>query len=304
MDEPGHVPVLIDQVLELLAPEPGQIVLDCTIGRGGHAEHLLPRLAPGGRYVGLDLDPDNIAFAAQRLQPLATECGVDLTVMQSNFAAARRVLDAVNIERVNAVLADLGFASNQIDDPQRGFSFSEDGPLDMRLDPGQPTKAAELVNRLSQRELADLIYRYGDERFSRKIARKIVERREAGPIQTTSELAELVRRAYGPRGRRSRIDPATRTFMALRIAVNGELEALDRLLSELPGLLADRGRIGMISFHSLEDRRVKQTFRKWQTADRVELLTRKPIIAGEAEMAANPRSRSAKLRGVAWKSSG
>lgn len=344
----GHVPVLLSEVVELLAPRPGGVVLDCTLGRGGHAAAVLPLIGRGaegtsggggGRYVGVDVDPGNAGFAEARLRPIAEAHGVDLEIVVGNFAevaapgSPRR--EALGLSGgVDAVLADLGFASNQMDDPGRGFSFMQDGPLDMRLSgPGRSAggsadtpgsaagisggsgggAAAGLVNTLPERELADLIYRYGEERLSRRIARKIVERRAQSPIETTGELAEICRRAYGPRAGKSKIHPATRTFQALRIAVNGELEALDALLKALPGLLKPGivpgelpgagelpggGRAGVISFHSLEDRPVKQAFLKMQQDGLAQRLTRKPITAGPEEIAANPRSRSAKLRGI------
>lgn len=310
----GHVPVLVEPVLEHLAPRPGGIVLDATLGRGGHAERIIPALAPGGRYVGLDVDPANVAYARDRLNPVAAGAGVELDVLHANFQDARAVCDELNVDRIDGLLADLGFASSQIDDPARGLSFREaaagdraapasdaGGPLDMRLDPSQPTTAADLINRLPERELADLIYLGGEEPMSRRIARKIVETRRERPIKTTTELSELVRRAYGRRAHRSRMHPATRTFMALRIAVNSELEALDRLLEALPQLLSGGGRAVFISFHSLEDRRVKQAFQRYATAGLGERLTRKPVAPSDAERHANPRSRSAKLRALRWR---
>ena len=327
VDDSGHLPVLPREVLEYLDPRPGQVVLDCTVGRGGHGELVIPRLGPGGWYVGLDMDGGNAAFSRERLGPVAAEAGVRLEVVQANFREAPAVLDGLGIDGVDGLLADLGFASNQMDDPGRGLAFSEDGPLDMRLDPGAEVTAERLVNSLPEKDLADLIYEFGEERLSRRIARKIVEQREIEPITTTSGLAELVRRCYprprnplhkgpkrsgrkswetrpGPsRGRRARarIHPATRTFMALRIAVNDELGALDGLLAELPGLLKPGGCAAIISFHSLEDRRVKRAFLALRQARDYTLLTRKPVTADEDECRANPRSRSAKMR-VAQKS--
>ncbi len=304
MPDTGHIPVLADQILSVLAPEPGQVCLDCTVGRGGHAAMIVPRLAPGGRFVGLDLDPANVHFASQRL----ADAPVSVDVSRANFADARGVLDELGICRVDLLLADLGCASNQLDEPGRGFSFSSDGPLDMRLNTGQARTAADLVNRLPQAELADLIYQNGEERLSRKIARKIVEFRHRTPIQTTGQLAQIVRNAYGgarrtrrPKGparRRHSIDPATRTFMALRIAVNAELEALDRLLAVLCSLVRPGGAAAVVSFHSLEDRRVKQAFAALRRDGLTQWLTRKPLVADEVERAENPRSRSAKLRAV------
>lgn len=319
--ESGHLPVLPAQVLEYLEPKPGQIVLDCTIGRGGHGALLIPKLGAesgdtsgGGRYIGLDVDAQNAEYSRARLGPIAEAAGVRLDIVQANFRDARAVLKQLDIPGVDGLLADLGFASNQMDDAERGLSFNEDGPLDMRLDPGGGVTAERLVNTLPEQELADLIYEFGEERLSRRIARKIVERREIEPITTTSGLAELVRYAYprpgNPRGkgkgksgggsgrRGHRIHPATRTFMALRIAVNDELGALDGLLEDLPRLLNPGGRAAIISFHSLEDRRVKRAYQALRLNDDYTLLTRKPLTADDEETRDNPRSRSAKMRAV------
>ncbi|MEM6333775.1 MAG: 16S rRNA (cytosine(1402)-N(4))-methyltransferase RsmH [Planctomycetota bacterium] len=306
-DDVGHVPVLLGEVLELLGPalRPGAVVVDGTAGRGGHAAALAERVGPGGTVVAVDLDPGNAAYAEARLAEVGQRCGVRVVVAHASFAELNDVCAEAGLDGADgfadAVLADLGFASNQMDDPVRGLSFSAEGPLDMRLDPtadrGVSPTAADLVNELPQNELADLIYELGEERMSRRIARKIVEERAAGPIETTAQLARVVRRAVGPRGG-SRMDPATRTFMALRIAVNDELTALDRLLGQTLGLLRPGGRMGVISFHSLEDRRVKHAWR--ERVDRGELaaVTRKPVTPGLAECDANPRARSAKLRVV------
>lgn len=313
----GHVPVLLEEVVGLLAPQPGDVVLDGTLGRGGHAAAIIP-LIPGGTYLGLDLDAENRAFAEERLRPIAEEHSVQLIAVQENFAGARSALEAANLDGADAVLADLGFASNQMDDAGRGFSFMGDGPLDMRLAPAPGSgraggiaadwskdggsyprgTAAELVNTLGEQALADVIYRFGEERLSRRIARKIVEARAESPILKTGELAEICRRAYGPMAGKSKIHPATRTFQGLRIAVNGELDALDGLLRGLIGWMRPGGRAGIISFHSLEDRPVKQAFLKMQQDDLAQRLTRKPLTAGPEELARNPRSRSAKLRGI------
>jgi len=292
-----HVPVLAERVVGLLAPGAGQLAVDATLGLGGHAARLIPALAPGGRVIGLDLDADQLKDARARLAPLAEHHGVELSLHHTNFAELPQLLEAEGAPGVDLLLADLGFASSQMADPRRGLSFQEAGPLDMRLDPSTGSPASELVNSLPQQQLADLIYQYGEERLSRKIARKIVEKRRQAPIQTTEELAALVRRAYGQAGRKSRIDPATRTFQALRIAVNGEMEALDQLLAALPRLLKPGGRAVMISFHSLEDRRVKHAMQHLAQRGIGQRLTKKPITAEDTEQHANPRSRSAKLRG-------
>jgi 16S rRNA (cytosine1402-N4)-methyltransferase len=290
--EPRHVPVLPAEVVEALAPEAGQTLIDATVGVGGHARLLAERLGPGGRLIGLDRDATMLELARPCLATVAGGCPV--TLVQANFDRLREVLDDLGISAIDGVFADLGVCSDQLDAAERGFSFQEDGPLDMRLDPSTGETAATLLRRLSERDLADLFWMYGEERFSRRIARKIVENRRQQPLATTEQLAQLVRRCVPrPRGRRGAIDPATRVFQALRIAVNDELSALERLLAALPECLKPGGRAAIISFHSLEDRRVKQAFRdrQWWTA-----LTRKPIQAAEEELRHNPRARSAKLR--------
>lgn len=305
-DQAGHVPVLLNEVLEFLdlqRDRPGLRVLDCTLGRGGHASNIISKIGPGGTYLGMDLDPANIAYARERLTAIAEESKVSLHTANLSFAAAQQAMREAEIEAADIVLADLGFASNQVDDPGRGLSFKQDGPLDMRLDPNGPTTASDLVNRLGETELADIIFRFGDERLSRRIARKIVQERATGPILTTLGLAEICRRAYGPRAN-ARIDPATRTFQALRIAVNGELEALDTLLKRLPGLVAEDGLVGIISFHSLEDRLVKRAFQDAEQEGTFKRVTRKPVTATKEEEHQNPRSRSAKLRVAKRESSG
>ena len=281
-----HVPVLLAEVLELLATSPGQVVADATVGSGGHALAIAERLGPKGRLIGLDRDPAMLAMAARRLN------GLPVTLVHANFDRLRLVLDEQGVPNVDAVLADLGFSSDQLEAPERGLSFQEPGPLDMRLDPAQGESASALLKRLNERELANLIYQFGEERFSRRIARRIVEKRRTSPFETTDQLAELVRRCV-PRSRGHGIDPATRTFQALRIAVNDELGALDRLFAILPACIKPGGRVAVISFHSLEDRRVKQALRDkqvWQS------LTRKPVQASAEEIGQNPRARSAKLR--------
>lgn len=285
---PRHVAVLPNEVLHSLAPAPGETIVDATVGAGGHARLIAERVGPTGRLIGLDRDETMLDIARPRL------AGLPVTLAHSNFDRLRDALDELGIAAVDGVLTDLGFCSDQVDNPERGLSFSQPGPLDMRLDPtcGQPASA--LLNRLNERDLADLIYQYGEERFSRRIARRIVDVRRTSPVQTTEELAELVRRCVPrPKGKRHAIDPATRTFQALRIAVNDELGALERLLGQLRSCLKPGGRAVLISFHSLEDRRVKNAFRDRATW---EVLTRKPVQATEEEVRDNPRARSAKLR--------
>ncbi|QDU70996.1 16S rRNA (cytosine(1402)-N(4))-methyltransferase RsmH [Mucisphaera calidilacus] len=296
----GHVPVLLRQTVEALDPQPGETAIDATAGRGGHAEAILERIRPGGRLLLIDRDPGNLAYSRERLAAAARSGDVALEAYHGSFARLGDAMAEHGLDRADVLLADLGFASNQVDQAERGLAFSEDGPLDMRLDPTGGTTAADLVAEASERELADLIYRFGEERLSRRIARKIVEARREQPIIVTKALAELVRDVYGPAAHRSRMHPATRTFMALRIAVNQELTALESLLEQIPGSVAAGGRVGIISFHSLEDRPVKRAFAGWKRENRAALISRKPIEADLAEATANPRSRSAKLRALIW----
>jgi len=287
MPQPCHIPVLPAEVLHWLNPQAGQILVDCTVGGGGHTQLLAERVGPGGRVIGLDQDPAMLELARPRLM------GLPVTLVHAAFDDLSDVLRDQGIPAVDGVLADLGVSSDQLDNPARGLTFQTDGPLDMRLDPTRGEPASALVNRLNERDLADLIYQFGEERFSRRIARRIVEARRDSPIETTGQLAAIVRRSVPRMKGRPGIDPATRTFQALRIAVNDELGALDRLLQRLPSVLAPEGRAVLISFHSLEDRRVKQAFRN---KDIWTVLTKKPVTAGDDEVRANPRARSAKLR--------
>jgi len=294
----GHVPVLLQEVVELLLPEGRRAVsvVDCTVGLGGHAEALLRANRGEGCLTGMDADAGNLRLAKRRLEPFAQR----VRLFEANFADVRDVLDEVGIDGADALLADLGVASNQLDDPERGFSFLTDGPLDMRMDRRTGRSASDLVNALSEGELADLIFEYGQERYSRRVARAIVRARAAMSIVSTKVLAEIVRRAIPPPASRTRrgVDPATRTFQALRIAVNDELGALDKLLEVLPDVLNVGGRACVISFPSLEDRKVKRAFSDWGATGRARVITRKPLTASLAEQAVNSRSRSAKLRCV------
>lgn len=289
MTEPptAHVPVMLDEIVHWLAPREGAVIVDGTLGGGGHTRALAERVGPDGTVLALDLDPAAIDRAERCL------AGMPVKLAQANFCDLPEVLDELEIEAVDGVLLDLGLSSDQLNDASRGFSFSTDGPLDLRFDPTSGEPAWRLVNRLSAEKLADLIYLYGEERHSRRIARAIVERRRKQPIRDALELAELVRRCIPRRPGRERIDPATRTFQALRIAVNEELKSLEIALRRLPDCLRPEARMAIISFHSLEDRRVKEAFRD---DPRLKPLTAKPIRADEEEVARNPRSRSAKLR--------
>jgi 16S rRNA (cytosine1402-N4)-methyltransferase len=282
-----HVSVLTSEVLHWLDPQPGQIVVDATAGGGGHSALLWERIQPGGTLIALDQDPAMLALAQQRISNPRVHW------VHRNFEDLPIVLDELKIPVVDAILADLGFSSDQLSDPQRGLSFQTDGPLDMRLDPTSGEPASALIRRMTEKDLADIFWQYGEERFSRRVARVIVETRRKTTIETTAQLAELVRRCV-PRSKGHCIDPATRVFQALRIAVNDELGVLERFLQVVPDCLKPGGKVAIISFHSLEDRRVKQAFRK--SPELVKELTRKPVQAGEEEMRNNPRSRSAKLR--------
>src|SRR5579883_2300155 len=281
-----HIPVLLDASLEFLAIRPDGIYVDATFGAGGHSRAILQRLN-GGRLIALDADPS----AAQRANELA---GTSFTFVQSNFREIGSVLDSLEIASIDGVLYDLGVSSMQFDQPSRGFSFRESAPLDMRMDPRLGQSAYEILSTFSEAELADIFFYYGEERAARRIARLIVQRRQAGTLpSTTMEFAQMISGLLHHPGRRERIHPATRVFQALRIAVNDELDALRESLDMAVGRLRGAGRIVVISFHSLEDRIVKQKFRE---DERLEALTRKPVTPDDAEIEENPRSRSAKLR--------
>lgn len=289
-----HTPVLLAEVVAALAPRPGGRYLDATVGGGGHALAVLQAAQPGGMLLGIDADPDALAATAERL----AEAGLrqQAVLRHGSFADLAALATEAGFTAVDGILFDLGVSSYQLDTPERGFSFAADGPLDMRLDPTQGLTAADLVNRLGERELADILFQYGEEHAARRIARAIVERRRAQPFLRTADLAAVVARAVG--GRHGRIHPATRTFQALRIAVNQELDRLAVALPQAVALLAPGGRLAVISFHSLEDRIVKQFLRAEAAGEtpRLALITKKPVVASDAEVAANPRARSAKLR--------
>jgi len=289
----GHEPVMLAEVLEYLAPSPRQTVVDCTLGRAGHAAEIAKRLGETGLLIGIDADPRNLQFAADKLK--SAKCRVRL--FHANFSKLETVLAEAGNPPVDAILADLGVSTNQLFDSQYGMSFDRPGPLDMRIDPDLPENAADLVNRLPEETLANVLYELAQERYSRQIARKIVERRRVTPIKDTEALAELVRSAIPRRGGPPmRIDPATRTFLALRMAVNREMENLGELLKQAPASLAAGGRMAVISFQSMEDRRVKQAFRSLEQTGFMKIITKKPLSPTADEAARNPRSRSAKMR--------
>jgi 16S rRNA (cytosine1402-N4)-methyltransferase len=281
-----HVPVLAREVITLLQPSPGQTFVDGTLGGGGHTRLLAEAVGPHGRVIALDRDPAAVERADIELH------GLPVHAHHANYSDIPEVLAQLQLGRVDGVLLDLGLSSDQLVDPDRGFSFHSNAPLDLRFDPTRGEPAWKLVERLSAEHLADLIFRYGEDRFSRRIARRIADTRRAAPIKTAADLARVIR-ASVPRSRDERIDPATRTFQALRIAVNDELKWLEVALRRIPDCLRPGGRFAAISFHSLEDRLVKEAIRD---DDRLTVLTRRPVRPTEEEIATNPRSRSAKLR--------
>jgi 16S rRNA (cytosine1402-N4)-methyltransferase len=280
--------------MELLAPAPGECFLDGTAGAGGHSEAIARRIGPDGILVSADGDPSMLRIAAERLAPYPWA-----RTVHADFSDLDRLREAAGGRPFDGVLLDLGISSVQLDDPGRGFTFREDGPLDMRRDPeGDGETAADIVRFTREKDLADLIYRFGEERYSRRIAARIVEERHRSPIGTTAELARIVGSAIPRRFWPRDIHPATRTFQALRIAVNRELESVSAFLDRIPAHLAPGGRVGIISFHSLEDRLVKTAFRAAAAGDEatMALVTKKPVGPGEEEIRQNPRSRSAKFR--------
>jgi 16S rRNA (cytosine1402-N4)-methyltransferase len=287
----GHVPVMPVEMLRECAVSSGMRVLDCTAGGGGHMGLFADAVGEDGRVIATDRDER--AFADDAAGGVARDRD-NVTLVRAPFSSARSVLDDLGVDRVDVVVADLGVSSYQLDERERGFSFRGDAPLDMRMDTSRGETAAELIASLSESDLADVIYRYGEERGSRRVARAI---KQARP-QTTQQLVDAVFRALGPQ--RGRIHPATKTFQALRIAVNAELTELEALLAALPALLVPGGRAAFLTFHSLEDRLVKQAFRARRDDGRFRQTTKKPVVAGDDEQRENPRSRSAKLRVALW----
>jgi 16S rRNA (cytosine1402-N4)-methyltransferase len=282
-----HNSVLLDEVLGQITPAAGGVYADVTLGGGGHARAILEHSAPDGRLIGTDRDPSALEAAGEVL----AEFGDRVTLRKARISELRQVLTSLDIEHVDGVVADLGVSSAQLDQEERGFSLAKAGPIDMRMDPTEGESALDLIGRCDAEELANVIYRYGEEHRSRKIARSLRRAYEEGELETTADLRRAVHRATGPR--RGRIDTATKTFQALRIAVNAELSELEALLEQLPSVLRIGGVVAVISFHSLEDRLVKHAFRDSQ---HLSPLSKRPIIASEDERESNRRSRSAKLR--------
>ncbi len=284
-----HIPVLVEEVMTLLRCEPGHTYVDATLGGGGHASEILKRTAPDGGVIGMEWDEDALSEAKNRLMPF----GDRVKIFRENFI---HLSDLMKTESVDGILLDLGLSSIQVENAERGFSFRGEGPLDMRMDQRMHHTAAHFINRLSSEELEYTLSHYGEERWAKRIAGAIVRERERDPIRTTQALRKIVHRAIPRRFHSRRIDPATRTFQAFRIRVNEELENLGKILETGWKILKRGGRICIISFHSLEDRMVKETFRKLEKQGEMRILTKKPVTPSEEEQGRNPRSRSAKLR--------
>lgn len=294
MAEVKHAPVMLKEAIEFLAPQEGGIYVDCTLGSGGHAKEILRLIGPTGRLIGFDKDESALNRSKEVLAPYLKQ----VVFIHSDFRQMVEFLHDLQIDKVDGVLFDLGVSSNQVLEPERGFSYNYDTFLDMRMDQSSAATAADLVNTLSERELADIIFRYGEERWARRIASFIVDWRKKNPVTTTGQLVEIIKAAIPARARRTGPHPARRTFMALRIAVNDELTGAEEGLRAGISLLKPCGRIVAISFHSLEDRIVKNVFREHGPHSRNEMriFTKKPILPEASEIEANPRSRSAKLR--------
>jgi 16S rRNA (cytosine1402-N4)-methyltransferase len=292
MAEPQHVPVLLEASLEYLNVRPGGVIVDATLGLGGHSAAIARRLGPTGRLIAFDRDENAMAEAKARLAALTEELGDQMPVVEFVSRPFSAIAEVVKPGTLDGLLADFGVSSMQLDEAHRGFSFRADGPLDMRMDPRSELTAQQVVNQADEEDLANLIYEYGEERRSRRIARAIVRAR---PIATTAELARVVS-AAAPSMKGDKIHPATRTFQALRIRVNDELGEIQSLLKSAGSLMKPGGRVVMISFHSLEDRLVKDSFKEAQRDGNLESLMKKPVVASEEESLRNPRSRSAKLR--------
>lgn len=302
-----HIPVMLTEVLDILKPENGKNIIDCTLGGGGHALEIVKQVLPDGKLIGIDRDEDAIRESAEKLSGFSK----NVILKKGNFADLEDLIDGLGIERVDGLLIDLGVSSHQLDTAERGFSFRTDSALDMRMDREQALKASDLVNSLSERNLADLIWKYGEERWSKRIAKLIVERRSRKRIESTKDLVDAVLAAVPAGARKGKIHPATRTFQAIRIAVNLELDSLEAGLESAIRLLAKGGRICVLSYHSLEDRIVKGVFSRntgkcicpsslpvcaCGAVKRLEILTKRPLMPSEEETRSNPRARSVRTR--------
>lgn len=289
-----HTPVMLREVLDYLDLKPGKVIVDATLGTAGHAEKILERILPGGGLIGIDRDEESLAVARERLSSFGSAC----KFIHGNFADIDSLLENLKIKKVDGVLFDLGISSFQLQDAARGFSFKNEGPLDMRMDKDSYISAYDLVNNLNEEELSTLLWNFGEERWHNHIARLLVRERERQPIATTLELADIVSRSVPSRYRyrHYRIHPATRTFQAVRIAVNRELEILESAINKAVAILEQKARICVISFHSLEDRVIKFAFRKAKANGLIDIVTPKPLTPAQSEISANPASRSSKLR--------
>ena len=288
----GHVSVLSNEVINFLDLKAGKVVVDATLGRAGHAESILKKIVPGGLLIGIDKDPQAVEEAAVKLGSY----GKNAVIVQKDFRNIASVLSSLGVSAVDAMMLDLGVSSPQLENGARGFSFQHEGPLDMRMDPGSSLTAEEIVNRYPAEKLRQILWDWGEERMARRIVERLVEARRVKPVRTTKELENIIFHAVPKSYRYGRLHPATRSFQALRIAVNGELEALEEFLREFAVFLKEGGRLVVISFHSLEDRMVKNRFRELEKSGMGRILTKKPVIPTDVEMESNPRSRSAKLR--------
>ena len=290
----SHNPVLSSEVINFLNPAPGQIIVDATIGGAGHSEEILQRITPGGMLIGIDRDEETLRLASERLRPFEGS----FKLINKNFKYLKEILKDLGVNKANGIIFDLGISSIQMEARERGFSIKNDGPLDMRMDRSQALTAKDLVNRLRETELSGIIRDFGEERFHRRIAKRIVEERAHKEISTTAQLSGVILRSLPYSHNKYKIHPATRTFQAIRIKVNDELGSIQEALNALPETLEKGARCCVISFHSLEDRIAKNTFKEFKARGLFNILTKKPVAAKEVEIISNPRSRSAKLRAV------
>ena len=294
VEEKLHIPVMLREVIDYLNPGPGKIIVDATLGTGGHSFEILKRITPGGKLIGIDRDEDSLAICRKRLSEFSSSC----EFVHGNFVDLDQILEKLGIDKVDGIVFDLGISTYQLKDPERGFSFQQEGPLDMRLDKSSYISAYDLVNNLNESEISNMLWSFGEERWHNRIARLLVEERRNQPISTTTQLAALVMRAIPYRYRKGyyRIHPATRTFQAVRIAVNRELEILETAVKKAVAILGKKAKICVISFHSLEDRVIKHTFRALKADGLIDIVTAKPLTPAPGEVIANPSSRSSKFR--------